>query len=418
MLTAYMQSLRGSHRNVLLVFSVSALLGFSVNGGINEVIYNLYLLRLGYQPDTIGRISAVGLLCFSLGSLLAGWLGTAWSIRKTALVGLLLILVGAVMLPLASSVPEVQRVAWLSLCALISYTGLALYYVNALPYVLQVTTVQNRSKISAALMAVGTAAMVGGGLTGGVLPGLFASALGLPVDSAEPYRWTLALVPLFLLVAVLVFMQTRDSAGYAEQYETMPDAETGSALYVTYGLIGLLGFVRFLQVAALAGGLTFFNVYLDKDFAVPTYWVGTALAVARLVGVPAALLGPEISRRLGLGKTVVVVSVLTAVSVLPLALLRTPLGATAGVIGIVVTSNIRYQVFNIYTLEVVPVKLRPMMAGVNEMAAGLSFALVALVGGLVIVRYGYSELFLACGAITMLSAFAFAAFLRRQADAV
>ena len=414
MLAAYRQSLLGSHRNVLLLFSVSALLSFSVTGGISDVLFNLYVLRLGFGPDTVGRISAVALLGFSLGSLLAGWLGTVWSVRKTALAGLVLLLVGGVMVPLAASVPIVERVAWLALCALICYTGLALYYVSALTSLFQVTNVQNRSDISAALMAVSTTAMVGGGLTGGVMPGLFALALGLPVDSAEPYRWTLALVPLFVLAAMLVFMQTREPAGHGEQDATMADSETGNGLYATYSLIGWLGFVRFTQVAALAGGLTFFNVYLDTELAVPTFWVGTALAGARLGGVPAALLGPEISRRLGLGNTVVVVSVLTAVSVLPLALLRTPLAATAGLIGMLVTSNIRYPVFNIYMLEVVPAKLRAMMSGVNEMAAGLSFALVALVGGVVIVRYGYPALFLTCGAITLLGACVFAVFLRRR----
>ena len=65
-------------------------------------------------------------------------------------------------------------------------------------------------------------------------------------------------------------------------------------------------------------------------------------------------------------------------------------------------------------LEVVPAKLRPMMSGVNEMAAGLSFAVVALLGGIVIVRHGYPVMFLAGGAATLLSAFAFAVFLRRR----
>ena len=414
MLTAYMQSLRGSHRNVLLLFSVSALLGFALNGGISDVLFNLYILRLGYGPDTVGRISAVALLCFSIGCLLGGWLGTVWSVRKTALAGLLVLLVAAVMLPLAASVPFAGRVAWLTLCALISYTGLSLYFVNALPYLLQVTNLLDRSNIVAVSVAVSTTAMVGGGLTGGVLPGLFASALGLTMDSAEPYRWTLALVPLFLLVAVLVFMQTRDPAGHAGQDAAVADAESGSSWSATYGLIGLLGFVRFLQVASLGGVLTFFNVYLDTELAVPTFWVGTALAGARLAGVPAALLAPAISRRLGLGKTVVVVSVLSAVSVLPLALLRTPLAATAGLIGMMVTSNIRYPAFNIYMLEVVPVRLRPMTSGANEMAAGLSFAMVALVGGLVIVRHGYPALFLAGGSITLLGASVFAVLLRRR----
>ena len=417
MLTAYMQSLRGSHRNVLLLFSVSALLSISAEGGINTVIFNLYILRLGFGPDTVGLINGVALLFWASGSLLAGWLGTVWDVRKTALTGLLLTLVGAVLLPLASRVPEVQRVTWLALCAMIGYTGLSLYYVSALPYLLQVTNVQNRSNIFAAATAVNTTSMVGGGLTGGVLPGLFASALGLTMDSAEPYRWTLALVPLFVLVAVLVFMQTRDSAGHAEQDAAVADAESGSSLVAMYGLIGMLGFVRFLQVTALCGGMSFFNVYLDTELAVPTFWVGVALAGGRLAAVPAALLGPAISRRLGLGKTVVVVSVLTAVSVLPLGLLRTPLAATTGLVGMLVFSNIRYPAFNVYMLEVVPAKLRPMMSGVNEMAAGLSFALVALVGGLVIVRYGYSALFLGGGATTLLSAFAFAVFLRQRADA-
>ena len=417
MLTAYRQSLRGSHRNVLLLFSVSALLSFSIDGGINTVIFNLYILRLGFGPDTVGLINGVALLGFSLGSLLAGWLGTVWSVRKTALAGLVLLLVGGLMVPLAVSVPIAERVAWLALCVLIGYIGLALYFVNALPYLFQVTNLVNRGRIVAMALAISTTAMVGGGLTGGVLPGLFALALGLTMDSAEPYRWTLALVPLFVLVAVLVFMQTRDLAGHAEQHAAVADAESASALSAMYGLIGMLGFVRFLQVASLGGGLIFFNVYLDTELVVPTFWVGVALAGGRLAAVPAALLGPEISRRLGRGNTVVVASVLTAVFVMPLALVRTPLAASAGLIGMLVFSNIRYPLFNVYVLEVVPAKLRPMMSGVNEMAAGLSFALVALVGGVVIVRYGYSALFLACGAITLLSAFALAVFLRKLGDA-
>ena len=170
-----MQSLRGSHRNVLLLFSVSALLSFSADGGINTVLFNLYILRLGFGPDTVGLINGVATLFWAAGSLLAGWMGTVWGVRKTALAGLLLTLVGAVMVPAAGSVPIAQRVAWLALCALVGYIGLGLYFVNALPYLLQVTDVKNRANIFAAAAAVSTTAMVGGGLAGGVLPGWFAS---------------------------------------------------------------------------------------------------------------------------------------------------------------------------------------------------------------------------------------------------
>ncbi len=174
-----------------------------------------------------------------------------------------------------------------------------------------------------------------------------------------------------------------------------------------------MAFVRFLLVASV-GGVTFFNVYLDTELAVPTFWVGVALAGGRLAAVPAALLGPAISRRIVLGNTVVVASVLTALFVLPLALVRMPLAAAAGLVGMLVFSNIRIPAFNIYMLEVVPAKLRPMMSGVNEMAAGLSFAVVALLGGIVIVRHGYPVAFLAGGVITLLGSLVFAVFLRRR----
>ena len=414
MLTAYSQSLRGSHRNVLLLFAVSALLSFSADGGINTVLFNLYILRLGFGPDTVGLINGVATVFWAAGSLLAGWLGTVWGVRRTACSGLWFALIGACLLPFAGSVPVVQRVAWLTLCALTGYTGLALYFVNALPFLMQVTSLQNRANVFAAAAAVSTTAMVGGGLAGGVLPGLFASALGVTMASPEPYGWTLAVVPLFVVAALLVFMQTQEPAGHSEPDAVAVEAQSGGALQGTYGLILMLGLVRFLQVAALGGGLTFFNVYMDTALAVPTFWVGVALAGARLAAVPTALLGPAISRRLGLGNTVVFSSILVAICVLPLALVPTPVAATLGMVGLLLFSNIRYPAFNIYMLDAVPVRMRPMMSGVNEMAAGASFALIALVGGLIIVRHGYSAAFLAGGAITLLGSFVFAVMLRRR----
>ena len=105
MLTAYSQSLRGSHRNVLLLFAVSALLSFSADGGINTVLFNLYILRLGFGPDTVGLINGVATVFWAAGSLLAGWLGTVWGVRRTAFSGLWFALIGACLLPFAGSVP-------------------------------------------------------------------------------------------------------------------------------------------------------------------------------------------------------------------------------------------------------------------------------------------------------------------------
>ena len=51
------------------------------------------------------------------------------------------------------------------------------------------------------------------------------------------------------------------------------------------------------------------------------------------------------------------------------------------------------------------------MAGAGEMAAGLSFAAIALAGGYLIVTYGYSTLFLTGAALNLLGALIFGLFL-------
>ncbi len=87
MLGSYLAALRGLHRNVRLYFVATALLGFSIDGGIYSVVFNLYLVRLGYGPEFIGVVNSVGLLVFALSSLPAGALGAGWAIGRWLLRG-------------------------------------------------------------------------------------------------------------------------------------------------------------------------------------------------------------------------------------------------------------------------------------------------------------------------------------------
>ena len=81
MVAAYVQALRGSHRNVRLLLTNSALMGFTIDGGIYSVIFNLYILRLNFGPEFVGQVNSVANLLFAMGSLAAGWLGMRWGAR-------------------------------------------------------------------------------------------------------------------------------------------------------------------------------------------------------------------------------------------------------------------------------------------------------------------------------------------------
>jgi len=50
-------------------------MGFTAWGGLFATLFNLYLLRLGYGPEVIGRINGIGSLAFGVLCLPAGGSG-------------------------------------------------------------------------------------------------------------------------------------------------------------------------------------------------------------------------------------------------------------------------------------------------------------------------------------------------------
>ncbi len=76
--------------------------------------------------------------------------------------------------------------------------------------------------------------------------------------------------------------------------------------------------------------------------------------------------------------------------------------AGLGHMGVVALTSICYPAFIIYTMNLAPAAYRSAMSGAGEMAAGISFALMALAGGYLIADQGYTNLFLLGAAATTL----------------
>ena len=174
-----------------------------------------------------------------------------------------------------------------------------------------------------------------------------------------------------------------------------------------YGLIAFMAGVRFLQVAGIGVTMTFFNVYMDSAMGLPTAQIGFISATARLVAVPVALLGPSLSRRMGFGATAVFASACAGLAILPIAFGGTAAVAGLGFVGVMSFTSMRYPAFYVYMMERTPERLRAIMNGANEMAAGLSFATISLLSGYIIVHYGYGAAFITGALITLLGTLIF-----------
>lgn len=401
MIAAYVQALRGSHRNVRLLISNSALLGFTIDGGIYGVIFNLYVLRLGFGPAYVGQVNSVANLVFAFGSMAAGWLGLRWGARRIMVVGLLFTLLGAIAVPVSDMVPVDWRGMWVLVSFVVAYSGLSLYYVNSGPYLLKATRVEARGNVFALQAAIASTASFAGTLLGGLLPALVAGLLGATLAEPGPYRVPLALVGFLVVLALIVVFYTRD-VEEDQPIEAPARASGAPPRESAYRLIAFMAVVRFLQVAGVGVALTFFNVFMDSGLGVTTAQIGVIAALARLVAVPAALLGPSLSRRLGYASTTIIAATLTALSLFPIALAAGAGMAGLGFVGVMSFTSLRYPAFYVYMMEKTPERLRSVMNGGNEMAAGLSFALMSLLGGWIIVTFGYPATFIT-GALATLA---------------
>ncbi len=409
-----LNALRLPNRAIAFYFVAIALIGFAVDGGVYSVLLNLFLLRMGYGPTQIGLVNAAGMFTFALCSLPAGALGQRWGSRQAILLGLGLVFVGVVLLPLADTLPEPVRLPWLVLHQVVQNLGLALYFVNTAPYVMQLIDSGERNRIFPMQTALLSLAAFAGSLLGGFLPALIGATIGVPTEQPAPYRYGLILAGLALLPAMLALSSVGASpAGHATPADEPAPPSDAPAPRVGR-LLTLMALVRLLQVVGLAAMSIFFNVYLDSALQVPTSQIGAIISVGRLLGVPAALATSVLTRQFGNRSVVFWTSLGTALSLLPIALVPHWAAAALSFIGVICLSWIRYSASIVYFLELVPPARRPLVSGVTEMAAGICFTLVTLGGGYAITLFGYRSLFLTGAALTFLGGVVFGLAFRRQ----
>jgi MFS family permease len=408
-------------RNVRLHFINVGLFTLTLDGGIYTVIFNLFMLRLGFGPEQVGTVNAAGMLAFALASLPVGRLGERWSYRRMLLVGTALCVAGTLIAACAEFVSPAAQMAFMLIAVVLVFTGLASFFVNMVPYMVAFTNDHSRTSAFAVQSAIGGSFAFVGSLIGGNLPSLVATLSGSSLQTALPYRFTLLLVPLLLLISLrLGFIMRDPPPAHNEAAPENPSSPTrasnplaNTTAKAVFWLIAFFAFMRFLQVAFIGGASTFFNVYLDRELAASTANIGLIQAATRLLGIPISLIMPALSKKFGDVGVCIGASLLAAGCVLPMAFAPTWWVAGIGYIGLGIFTTLRYSTFMVFSMARTPAHLRGSCNGAQEMLAGLSFALVAQIGGALIAPLGYRFVFLSTAAVTALGTFILWVYVRR-----
>jgi predicted MFS family arabinose efflux permease len=298
------------------------------------------------------------------------------------------------------------------------YLGLAFYFVNAAPFLMSSTGPSERNHVISTQVAFLSIASFGGSLIGGLLPGWFAGWLGETLDQPTAYRYPLLLAAALVIPAIFSILAAQEPPAEIEQE---PVVATPGRWRISrnpvLGVILIMALARLFQVAGMGTAWTFFNVYMDASLHVPTTQIGLLAAVGRLLSVPMALVTPSLTAKWGNGAVAVWGSLAASVGMLPLALSSNWLVAGLGFIAVTSISSIRYAAYLVYVLELVPARQRGAMSGAGEMAAGFSFAGMAVSGGFIIATLGYQNLFMIGLGLSLIGTVIFWIYYQRKSAA-
>ncbi|MBL7202489.1 MAG: MFS transporter [Anaerolineae bacterium] len=406
----YIRRLRALPLDVKLFLLATSMVGFAIMSGIYPVLFNLYLLRIGYEIEFIGLVNAAGLLAYALLALPSGVLAARLGIRRTMVIGLALSTVCYVLQPLVASIPGPLGATWILTCRILAAVGIALYYVNSIPFLANATRPDERNYAYSVQMAAGTLAGFAGSLLGGALPTLLAPILGVSPDDPAPYRYALVLAATLCVPAVFAMLAVHEPrAAHAQAHQAASPADAAPV-----ALIVIIAFTVLLRASAVGASYTFFNVYLDDELGISTTNIGLLFAAVQLVSAPAAMAMPAFVRRWGNHDTVVYGSLGAAGSLVLLAVIPHWLAAFVGRAGIYAFSSVSDPAFSIYQMEAVSPRWRTLMAGASSLALGLSWTTLAFGGGHLIVSLGYRVLFLSGAGLTLLGTLLFWLYFRRR----
>jgi MFS family permease len=414
-LRAYIQQFGSFQRNARLYLISNALSGMTV--GIFLVLYNLYLISLGYKADFVGATLFAGTIGAAIAIFPAGLIIDRWSEKWILILSDLLI-------GLAGIGTILFRQPWpLLICAFIAGLAAAFSLVINAPFLTRNSVSTERPALFSLNIVLTQITTVAGEFLGGALPVWFVhsswwmGALPTPLSwilasQAGPRSYQLALlfagviaipnfIPLFLLreepqvspganqQPAKQFLPWRNWLANARQW-TRP-------AYLRASLISPF-FTLFLvwTLTGLGAGLIipYFNLFFVNHLNASSALFGLIDGTANGLTAFTTLLAPWLARRIGRVRSIM----LTRLCSLPLLLVigftgYLPLAASLYPFreGIMDMSQ---GVLQVFSMEEVAVEYQGVANSAYQATYQVSGAITSSLGGLVIVALGYPPLFI------------------------
>jgi MFS family permease len=392
----------GSYLSRLKSFSANARLYLlfvfmiTLNVGIYGVIFNLYILRLGFREDFLGLILSISSASIGLFAVPAAFVCDRLGRKRTLLLSSVLLALSLLFLYNTGSeeLLVVFSIAYGLAQALSLVTGGTLMVENSTAY--------ERMHLFSAYYMIYTFSTLSGNMIGGFLPGLLGDLFSLDPDGALAYRLTLYVslaAAAFSFLPLAYIIEARPSKGEASSgqlqiYRSLFSSRTVRRMILIFCLYGL----------GWGVSLPYFNVYLDAVLGASADQIGAIFSASQLTMMIGYFLVPLLTEKLGKIKVASAVQVLS----IPFLLLFTSAsGVMVAAFGYVMRyllMNMANPILNSFKLEIVLPEQRSVMNSITWMACYSFVGVGTYAGGLMMAKGQNAMPFLATGALYALTA--------------
>jgi MFS family permease len=294
-IAGYLATVRGFSANARLFLMYALLSGLGT--GVWNVMFNLYLLRLGYSTVFVGLFWMVDMLFHGLFAFPAGLIGDKIGRRRTFILATIFALLAR------GSLLFVRDTTGLLVLAALAGMGEGFHAVAGAPFMMENSEPEERPHLFSINASFSMISIFVGSLSAGFLTLFWAGILDVPDVAASAARWALVTSLPLTFISLVPLSVIREKP--AQLVESFRD------LFALRNMVNHDIVFKLVICSALSGigfGLTtrFFNVFFSVKHDASDDKVGFYLAIGALASAASVLLSPWVSRRWGMAKGIMV----------------------------------------------------------------------------------------------------------------
>ncbi len=401
-LREYADRVRSFSRNARLYLLNVVIVGAAM--GVFRLLFNFYVLSLGYDQALLGRLITVSSMTALLAALPMGYLADLLGRKKSLLIS------GALMSASILFIVIYPSQEMLYAMNAVSGIGQSLGAVTMAPFLMENSGEKERTYLFSFSSGLQMAMASVGNWIGGYLPTWIGMTRGVPPISSQAYAGSLMVVSLTVAVGLIPLAMLRTPRLERSERSVFAPLSYASK---NPSLLGKL--ILPMLVTSIGAGLImpFMNVFFRQVHHQPDPVIGSLFAWGSLAMGVGLLLAPPLADRMGKIQLVVATQALSIPFLIILGF--SPIfwmSAIAYYIRLALM-NMSGPIYQTFVMEHVEPSARATVASLVSMAWSFGWALSPTVSGYLQVQYGFGPPFLGTIILYIISTIMYWAFFLR-----